>query len=332
MSAPATNSTTLSGPVSTEPSRANGIQATGSTPDRIDSLGLWKSFSFRAAHAAASALLWIVGVGGLYRIGQAIGIAEWCINYKRRRRYVAALAKVLDHSPTAQERRWHCLEYFVRTRCDKLFYLVFDRVPRERALALLTIGNRELLDRALARGHGAYVALSHHGPHHVTGMLVALHGYKAAGVRDRNEGGLRRFVQSRFDQLYPEFGRTRFLFADSFPREIFRCLEEGYVLGSAIDVHRVRHPNQKTVTVRIFGEERDFVSGPMYIALRCKTPVLQGILHAEHGFRYRLELAEMLIDPETVTDEDAAVEQAMHRYAANVEHHIRSFPTLITRI
>ncbi len=306
--------------------------ATASRSEGGGSLGLWEACSFRAVHAAASVLLWIVGVGGLYRIGQAFGTAEWCINFKRRRRFAAALAKVFDHPPTARQRRWHCLEYFVRTRCDKLFYLVFDRVPRARALALLTIGNRELLDRTLARGHGAYVALSHHGPHHVTGMLVALHGYKAAGVRDRNEGGLRRFVQSRFDRLYPEFGRTRFLFADSFPREIFRCLQEGYVLGSAIDVHRVRHPNQKTVTVRIFGDERDFVSGPMHIALRCKTPVLQGILHAESGFRYQLELAEMLIDPETVTDEDAAVEQAMHRYAANVERHIRQSPCLITRI
>lgn len=301
-------------------------------PTRAESPGAWQLLAFHAAHAAASLLLAVVGIGGLYKIGQAFGTLEWCINFKRRRRYVAALRGVLDHAPTLRERLWHSLEYFVRTRCDKLFYLVFDRVPRDRALALFTIGNRPLLDRALARGHGAYVALSHHGPHHVTGMLMALNGYKAAGVRDRNEGGLRRFVQNRFDRLYPEFGRTRFLFADSFPREIFRCLQDGYVLGSAIDVHRVRRPNQKTVTVRIFGEQRDFVSGPMFIALRCKTPVLQGVLHADSGFRYQLEIVEMLIDPETVTNEDAAVEQAMHRYARNVERHIRKFPTLITRI
>ena len=84
--------------------------------------------------------------------------------------------------------------------------------------------------------------------------------------------------------------------------------------------------------MRIFGEEREFVSGPFHIALRCKTPVLQAVLHAEPGFHYRLEFTEMLLDPETVTNEDAAIEEAMRRYAAAVERHIRASPSLITRI
>ncbi len=46
-------------------------------------------------------------------------------------------------------------------------------------------------------------------------MLLALNGYKTAGVRDRNEGPLRRYVQGRFDRRHPEFQRMRVLFADS---------------------------------------------------------------------------------------------------------------------
>ena len=134
---------------------------------------------------------------------------------------------VLGRRPTPRERRRATREYFRRTRCDKLFYLVFDRISRDKAMSLFSIRNRDLLDEAAGRGRGVYVALSHHGPHHIAGMLMALHGYKTAGVRDRQEGGMRRWVQNRFDHLYPEFRRMRVLFSDGYPRDIYRSFRQG---------------------------------------------------------------------------------------------------------
>jgi lauroyl/myristoyl acyltransferase len=219
----------------------------------------------------------------------------------------------------------------MRTRCDKLLYLAIDCIPRETARALLTIENRHVLDEATARGRGVYIALSHHGAHHIGAMLLALNGYKTAGVRDRNEGALRRYVQNRFDRRYPEFRRLRVLFSDAFPRDIYRCLQEGYMLGSAMDVSRLRNTSQKTETVSIFGETRSFLSGPLHIALRCRAPVLQAFIVAERDFRYRFAVLGPLIDPETVTDRDQAVAEAMQTYAANVERYVRSFPALLSR-
>ncbi len=219
----------------------------------------------------------------------------------------------------------------MHTRCDKLFYLVCDRLPRERAVGLLTVDNEPLLREAVARGHGTYTAMAHHGALHVVALLMALRGYKLAGVRDRQEGALRRWVQHRLDVLYPELGRMRVLFADTFPREIFRCFEDGYVVASAMDVSRVRFGHQKTEEVTIFGERRAFLSGPLRIAIRCGAPALQAFVIPEPGFRYRLELVELLADPRGVTDEDRAVETAMRAYAANVEKFVRAWPSLLTR-
>jgi lauroyl/myristoyl acyltransferase len=292
----------------------------------------WENVSFAATHAVLSATLFCLSLRGLYRLGRLFGTLEWLINYKRRRRFAAAFERVVGHKPAPAERRRATREYFRRSRCDKLFYLIFDRIPRDKSMSLFSIHNASLLDTAVRRGRGVYLAMSHHGSYHIVGMLLALYGYKTTAVRDRQEGGLRRWVQSRFDRLYPEFGRMRVLFSDSYPRDIYRCFRDEYVVGSAMDVSRLRRPNQKAEDVTIFGEKRPFLSGPLRVALRCGAPVVQAFIVPEKYFRYRLDIVMMLIDPETVDNEDAAVTTAMADYAANVETHLRATPSLITRI
>jgi len=304
-------------------------EAAGGEPERLN---WWAYTTFTLAHAASSALLMLLTLPGLHWFGRALGTFEWLINYKRRRRFATALRQVLGREATGAERRCWTREYFTRSRCDKLFYLTFDRIPRATAMTLLSIGNQELLDRALSRGRGVYMAMSHHGSLHVASLLMALCGYKTAGVRDRREGAMRRFIQKRFDRLYPEFARMRILYADSYPRDIYRCLSDGYLLYSTMDVSRVRQPNQKTEEVSIFGETRPFPSGPLRIAYRCRAPVLQAFVLPENGFRYRAEIVGMLIDPDLSTDEDSAVAEAMRTYAANVERYVRASPSLLTRV
>jgi lauroyl/myristoyl acyltransferase len=294
-------------------------------------LSAWESISFTLAHALTAGLLALLSLRGLYLFGRCFGTLEWLIDYRRRRRFAATLSRVLGHEATNRDRRRFTREFFMRSRCDKLLYLVIDCVPRDTARALLTIENRGLLEEAIARGRGVYVALSHHGAHHILAMLLALNDFKTAGVRDRNEGALRRYVQSRFDRRYPEFRRLRVLFSDAFPRDIYRCLQDGYMLGSAMDVSRLRNTSQKTETVSIFGETRSFLSGPLHVAIRCRSPVLQAFIVPERDFRYRFAILETLIDPATVTDRDHAVATAMETYAANVERYVRSFPALLSR-
>ncbi len=294
--------------------------------------GLWERVSFSLSHKALSLLLWLLGPTGLYHFGRMFGTVEWLINHKRRRRFARALSGVLGHTPTASLRRRATRDFFMRSRGDKIFYLIFDRFSPDRAAELLSIRGQDLLDESVARGHGVYLAMSHHGAHHVLSMLLAVRGYRTACVRDRREGAIRRYVQDRFDRRYPEFCKMRVLFADSYPREIFRCFEEGYVLGSAMDVSRRRDPTQRGEMVEIFGEQRVFLTGPLRIAMRCRAPVLQAFIIPERNFRYRLEIVDVLVDVEKVEDEREAISRAMVTYAANVETHVRRFPSLISRV
>ena len=296
-------------------------------------LTVWEYTSFTVAHAVATGLLYLLSVPGLYKFGRWFGTIEWLINFKRRRRFAEALRALLGEEEDENRRRRQVRDHFMQSRCDKLFYLVFDRMTREAAQSRLTITNQELLDDALSQGRGVYMAMSHHGPLHVLAMLLSLRGYKTAGVRDRREGALRRYIQDRFDRRYPEFQRMRVLFADSFPREIFRCLHDGFVLGSAMDISRVRDPRQRTEGVTVFGQRQYFLSGPMRIAIRCRTPVLQAFILPEPDFHYRLEIVDLLIDADEAKaeNEDETVSRAMMCYAANIERYIRRFPSLVTR-
>jgi predicted LPLAT superfamily acyltransferase len=319
--------------------QTDGMSATSAIsavpPQRVRESGgvsTWQRISFGLAHRMTGFLFAVLGLHGLYEFGRCFGTIEWLINYRRRRRFRRVLREVLDHEPDRATLRRITRDYFATSRCDKLFYLVFDRIPRETAAGLVHITNRVALDAAAARGRGVYTGLAHHGPHHVMGLLLPLLGYRVAGVRDSNEGGLRRFVQARFDRKYPEFNRGRVLYSDSFPREIIRTLQEGYILGSAMDVARVRDGNQKSEEVAVFGGKRRFLTGPLWIAVRCRVPVLQAFIIPERDFQYRLDVLEIMADPESVSDEAEAVSRCIAAYAANVEAYTRKYPSLLTRV
>ena len=168
--------------------------------------------------------------------------------------------------------------------------------------------------------------MSHTGSHHVAMLLCALLGYKVVGVRDRNEGPLRRYIQERYAATFPEYREIRLFYADSFPRDLYRCLREGYMLASALDVARDRGGRLRTVPVKIFGRERQFLTGTMQIALRCGSSIIQGFVISRKNFYFRLEVLPRLIDPEEASDEPAFLADVMQRYASHIEEHVLAYP------
>jgi lauroyl/myristoyl acyltransferase len=271
---------------------------------------------------------------GLYLLGQAFGFCEWAINYKRRRRFHEQLRKVfgpaLDRGECSAV-RGACLRHFTRTRCDKLFYLIFDKLPREKILRRIKFHGKEILDDAIARNKGVYCCLSHNGSHHVLLLLMALMGYKVAGVRDRNEAPLRRYVQERYEETFPEFRDIKMFFADTYPRALYRCFGEGFILGTALDVGRDRGAHLKTASVKMFGEEKKFLIGSMQIALRCGALVMQGFVVSRKNFYFRLIAKEPLVDPDNQADEPAVIQAAMQKYADNIAEHIARYPCHISK-
>jgi len=271
---------------------------------------------------------------GLYLLGRFFGTIEYLINFKRRGRYRRELRNVFPEglSPAAEQQVIR--DYFRRTRCDKLFYLIFDRLPKDKILRRVKFHGREHLDEALQRGNGIYVMMSHHGSHHVAALLMALLGYRCAGVRDRNEGSSRIYIQQKYAETFPEIAAIRLLYADSFPRDIYRCFQENRVVGSALDVGRVRGLTLKTCPVRIFGETREFLTGTLQIALRCQATVAQAFVVSRPNFYFRLVVRPPVYAPngEPRADHAHRIPELMQRYADGIEAHVREYPDHLSRI
>jgi KDO2-lipid IV(A) lauroyltransferase len=304
-------------------------------PPRERRLG-WYS---RAKFGVVRWFLWLwvrlFSLRGLYLFGRFFGTMEYLINFKRRNRCRQELRRVFpDGLPPARESRI-ILSFFRRTRCDKLLYLIFDKLPREKILRRIKFHGRQHIDAALARGRGVYVMLSHHGSHHVAGLLMALLGYRCAGVRDRNEGAVRLYVQEKYAQTFPEFAAIRVLYADTFPREIFRCFDDNYVVGTALDVSRVRGLQLKTCPVQIFGETREFLTGTLDIALRKRATIVQAFVVSRPNFYFRLIVNEPLFVPPLdgpAPDQAELVPVLMQRYADGIAAHVREYPDHLSRV
>ena len=122
------------------------------------------------------------------------------------------------------------------------------------------------------------------------------------------------------------------LFADAFPRDIYRCFKDGYILGSAVDVDRNRGNRLKTAGVTIFGRERQFLTGPVQIALRCHAPVIQGFVVSRKNFYFHLHGTRPLIDPDEAEDTPECRRTILQRYADNIQQHVRAHPGHISKL
>lgn len=270
---------------------------------------------------------------GLYLFGRWFGYVEYLVNFNRRARYRRELAGVFPEGLSRARENTIIRDYFLRTRCDKVFYLIFDRLPREKIMRRIRFHGQQHLDAALARGHGIYVMLSHHGSHHVAAVLMALLGYRCAGVRDRNEGSLRRYMQEKYAQTFPEYASIRMLYADSFPRDIYRCFQENRVVGSALDVSRVRGVTLKTCPVQIFGQTKEYLIGTLQVALRCEALICQAFVVSRPNFYFRLIVKPPLYVPgaDDVASADL-IPTVMQRYADGIAAHVREHPDHLSRV
>lgn len=300
-------------------------------PDQAE-ITAWEQVSFTAVCFGLRAVAFVVGIRGLRFFAEVFGSVEWLINRRRRRRFLAAHRRILGREPSPAERRREARRYCVQTRYDKIVYLLLDTFPAERALSLIRFDSRAMFEGLLARQRGVYLALCHHGPGHILSVYFALCGYPTLAVRDRHESALRRFVRWRFDRRFPGRVRPRWFYSDAFPREIYRSFRTGQVVASSMDVSRVQWENPKVEQVTIFGETSTFVSGPLRMAIRSGSPVVQGFITPDGPCGYRFDIVEQLFEPDSGETEEQAVARIMPRYAANVERYLRESPALVSRI
>jgi len=294
----------------------------------------------RLRFALVRGFLWgwasLFSLKGLYLLGQAFGTLEYWTNFRRRTRYRQAIKRIYPEGLDQRTIRNYTRSYFRRTRCDKMYYLIFDKLPREKLLRRFRFQGREHFDEALERGAGMYLMASHNGSHYVLGQLIALLGYQIAGLRDRNEGVARTYIQQKMAETFPQIAECfRMYFADSYPRLIYRHFQNNQMIGSALDVNRSRGGNLKTCPVTIFGEQREFLTGTLQIALRCRAMIAQIFIVSRPNFYFRMIVKPMFfpdLEADEKLDSPERIADLMQMYADGIEAHVREHPDHLSRI
>lgn len=293
--------------------------------------------------AMVRARIWIVrtflvliircfSLSGLYLFGRAFGSVEYFIDYRRRRRVRRELREMFkDEFPPAWHRKM-AWRYFMRIRCDKMFYTIMDRIPRAKLMNRIKMKGRKHIESALGEGKGAYVALCHFGSFHVAGLLGALLGYDIVGVRDPKESHVRRYIGAKYRETFPEVAKMRLFFSGAFPREIYRQFQNGGIVASLLDVGRRRDDHLKTCPVQIFGETREFLTGPVQMAFRAGAPILQAFVVSRKNFYYQLLVTPVLYKPTGNEDETKIVPDIVQFYATGVEQFARQHPDHLMNI
>ncbi|MBN1490512.1 MAG: hypothetical protein JXA69_11400, partial [Phycisphaerae bacterium] len=115
---------------------------------RANAIGWWA----RVKYATVRGFLWgwarCFSLTGLYLLGQCFGTCEYLLAARRRRRYHRRLIGIYGDELTPAFARRATHRFFMRTRCDKLFYLIFDKLPREKILKRIRFFGRDVLDEA----------------------------------------------------------------------------------------------------------------------------------------------------------------------------------------
>lgn len=274
----------------------------------------------------------LFGLSGLYMLGRFFGTCEFLVDYKRRRRVIRKLTELLGDELTPGRRLAHTRRYFMRIRCDKMFYTIMDRIPRAKLMKRIKLIDGHLIDEGLARGKGVYVALCHFGSHYIAGLMMSLLGYEVSGLRDPKESAVRRYIQQKYRETFPEVATMAVFPANSFPRQVYRRLQNNTLVASLIDPDRKRSENAKWTTVTMFGEERELLAGPLQIAFRCGATTLQGFVVSRKNFYYQLIVKPPLVEPGMERDDDVTIQQAAQRYAVQVEKFARKYPYHIMNI
>jgi len=297
---------------------------------KIKKLSLYMQTKYIFVRSCLVLIVKLIGLDGLYYFGQFFGFCEYLLQYKKRSRIYRRLEQIYGQPVNPREARNIARRYFCRVRCDKMLYTIIDRIDRSVLIERFEITGREYLDRSIERGKGTFFMFSHQGSHHLAGILLILSGYRIMGLRDPNESPLRIYVQQQFEKNFPEFRDLQITPSDSFARTFFHAFRDNNIVAAAMDVWRDRG-NVRTVKVKIFGQEREFLSGMTNIALRSHAVILVGFVLSLPKFHYQIILHPWLNNPDKDDDSPEIVQNVMQRYANLIEQHVKKCPDHISK-
>lgn len=249
-----------------------------------------------------------------------IAIAMWYRLFDRRA--VSASKQWLERLHGKPPGFWAVYRH-IRTFAQVTLDRVFLITGKARGLTFGKTGAHHIYDQ-MATGHGAVLLGAH---------LGSFEAMRAGG--DDEELRIRilgYFENARMiNELLTRLNPTRaasVIHLGNDPVGVMASVKARIEEGDFVAILGDRTGlNDRTTKARFFGEEAEFPSGPFLLAsvLRCPVYLVFGLYHEPGRYELSCEpFAERLDLPRA--NRQAALQEAVQRYADRLEHHCRSAP------
>ncbi len=227
--------------------------------------------------------------------------------------YAAVLDLPPDHPDVARTARRAFANYgeMVADFC------LLPTLSPAQVLERMSEEGREAVDRAVAAGRGAILALPHMGSWDYAGAYAASLGIPTASVAERFPGSLDRAVR----EARTRFGLEIIPLDRAAVRGIARALGRGKVLALLCDLPP---PEGRGTEVVFFGRRAVIPSGPAAFAVRMGLPLIPVAVYRRGRGRYHVRIGEPLWAGEG--DRKTASQELSQRMIRSLEGYIRERP------
>ncbi len=265
----------------------------------------------------------VLGWPAADRTGKLTGHLMMFLRPERRRTVAGQVHNMLEEAvPEEQIKRIvsRCFVLHYQRQVESLFLGEMDKKTIEARVDAEGLSH---IDRALAKGNGVILLLSHFGSFLLPPLLLGHKGYRV------NQVAGRQINRSVFQERIWVWRKKRmdrqpvhFIQAEKFLRPLYKALKKNEIVTIAFD----GRDSRTWVTVDFFGRKAAFSPGPFELARRTGATIIPAFTVKQKDHTHRIEfLSRFALAP--AADREKAAARDTRNFAGILEGYIRQHPS-----
>lgn len=234
------------------------------------------------------------GWSGVHFIGRALGKVAYYLKRRFRNILEAEVERLQAQMPQWQPHKDVIKKTFQQHYCRHVETLFFGALTKDNLDKLGYATGTENVDRALARGKGVILLLSHYGSFLLPLPYLGFRGYKVCQITGKqnhkeviNERIWRPVINEeiwRWRKKEADKLPVRFVEVGTFLRPAYKALNENNIIAIAFDGRE----STKWEKVSFVGAEEFFSPGPFELARRTGATIIPTFVQKEEHGKHRI--------------------------------------------
>jgi len=251
-------------------------------------------------------------------IGSILGVLAYYIVRKERLKTLANLRLAFGEEKSEEEIERIAREVFVNLGKNLIELVNFPKINKSNVDALIEDKGLGKIDKALRRGKGAIIMLSHFGNWELLGAYMTTKGYNGPVIA-------RRLRFEKYDRLLNELRASKnieVIYRDESPKKILKALRNNGIIGILADQDM---DAVQGVFVDFFGKLAYTPVAPVTIAMATGARMLPCFL-VRQGSK-RAFVVEDPIELEITGNKQRDIMVNTQKWSKFLESYIRKYPS-----